>query len=116
MLWADRRGFQRALGNLVSNAGRHAKTRVSIHCESMNGSTVIDVDDDGTGIAEADRQRVFEPFVRLQDAAESGRGVGLGLALVKRIVTQNGGTVEVLDSPLGGCRIRTKWPRQSATR
>ena len=53
-------------------------------------------------------QRIFEPFVRLENDA-NGHGAGLGLALVKRIVTQHGGTVQVLTSPLGGCRIRTTW-------
>ncbi len=60
-----------------------------------------------------DRERVFEPFQRLDDGT-NGHGVGLGLALVKRIVTQHGGKVEVLTSPLGGCRIRTTWPISKA--
>ena len=106
-VWADRRGFHRALGNLVSNAGRHAKGKVEVRAKSVNGAMIIDVDDDGTGIAAEDRQRVFEPFVRLNQT--TGHGVGLGLSLVHRIVHQNGGTVEVLDSPLGGCRVRTSW-------
>ena len=113
VVFADRRGFQRAIGNLVNNAGRHANNRVNIQSSTYNGSTIIDVDDDGAGIAKADRERVFEPFVRLDEAVDKGSGVGLGLALVKRIVTQNGGSVEVLSSPLGGCRIRTRWPRRA---
>ncbi len=112
---ADRLGLQRVLGNLLSNAGRFAKCRVKISSECSQGTTTIDVDDDGGGIPDPDRQRVFEPFVRLDEAAnDSSRGVGLGLALVKRIVTHHGGTVEVMTSPLGGCRIRTTWPSQPA--
>ena len=108
---ADRLGFQRAVGNLLSNAGRFAKSRVTITSESTNATTTVDVDDDGSGIPEADRGRIFEPFVRLDDRAHgNGRGVGLGLALVRRIVTQHGGSVEVSTSPLGGCRVRTTWP------
>ncbi len=107
--FADRLGFQRVLGNLLSNAGRFAKSRVSIRTESTDESIIVDVDDDGEGIPLAERERVFEPFVRLQESS-NGRGVGLGLALVRRIVTQHGGSVEVLTSPLGGCRIRTSWP------
>ena len=70
---------------------------------------IVDVDDDGGGIPESERSRVFEPFVRLDDNS-NGRGVGLRLALVKIIVTQHNGSVDVLTSPDGGCRIRTTWP------
>ena len=87
--------------------------RISPMCGSTvasgNEFVTVDIDDDGKGISESDRARVFEPFQRLDDAT-SGHGVGLGLALVKRIVTQHSGMVEVLTSPLGGCRIRTTWP------
>ncbi|MBC8352813.1 MAG: HAMP domain-containing protein [Planctomycetes bacterium] len=110
---ADRSAFQRAIGNLVSNAGRFAKSRVTVTAESNGKSISINVDDDGKGIAEADRQRVFEPFVRLDDDA-NGQGAGLGLALVRRIVSRHGGSVEVQTSPLGGCRITTIWPKPAA--
>ncbi|MBL7039650.1 MAG: HAMP domain-containing protein [Pirellulaceae bacterium] len=106
---ADRTGFQRAIGNLLSNAGQYARSRVKISMERADRVTIVDVDDDGNGIPESEKDRVFEPFVRLENDA-NGHGAGLGLALVKRIVTQHGGSVEVLTSPLGGCRIRTIWP------
>ncbi len=106
---ADRRGFQRAMGNLLSNAGRHARAHVAVSVAAGNGFVTVDIDDDGTGIPESDRERVFEPFQRLDDHS-NGHGVGLGLALVKQIVIQHGGNVTVLTSPLGGCRIRTTWP------
>ena len=116
-VWADRAGFQRAMANLVSNAGRYANAQVVVGASSDEQSTVIDVDDDGPGIPEADRSRVFEPFVRLEAASGTtdARGVGLGLALVHRIVQRNGGSIEVLDSPLGGCRIRTRWQLRCET-
>jgi two-component system, OmpR family, sensor histidine kinase RstB len=106
---AERAGLQRVLGNLLSNAGRFAKSRVTISTMSVDRATIVDIDDDGDGIPESERERVFQPFVRLQDDS-SDRGIGLGLALVKRIVAQHGGTAEALTSPLGGCRIRTIWP------
>ena len=106
---ADRTEFQRAIGNLLSNAGRYAKSQVSVVAESIDGFVVIDVDDDGDGISEVDRERVFEPFARLEEG-ENGGGAGLGLALVKRIVRRHGGSVAVLTSPQGGCRVRTMWP------
>ena len=105
----DPTSFDRAIGNLLSNAGRFAQHRVTVNAARVNGYTTIDVDDDGTGIPESDRQRVFEPFVRLDDRG-SRRGAGLGLALVKRIVTSHGGQVEVLTNADGGCRIRSTWP------
>jgi signal transduction histidine kinase len=108
-IFADRTGFQRAMGNLLSNAGRHAKSQVTVNAVCGKELITVDVDDDGKGISECDRARVFEPFQRLDDGT-NGHGVGLGLALVKRVVTQHGGIVEVLASPLGGCRIRTTWP------
>ena len=71
----------------------------------------IEIDDDGPGIPLDDRERVFEPFVQLGNRTrENNKGVGLGLALVKRILTQQGGSVEISTSPLGGCRVKTKWP------
>jgi two-component system sensor histidine kinase RstB len=106
---AERTGFQRAMGNLLSNASRHAKSQVIVTVTSGTEFITVDVDDDGRGIPHSERERVFLPFQRLDDGA-NGSGVGLGLALVKRIVTQHGGNVEVLDSPLGGCRMRTRWP------
>ena len=110
-VFADPGAFQRAIGNLLSNAGRFANSQVRLTVCSSNGVTTIDVDDDGKGIPAAERERVFEPFVRLEDRSKSNiHGVGLGLALVRRIVTQHGGTVEALSSPLGGCLIRTTWP------
>lgn len=112
-LFVDRVGFQRALGNLLSNAGRFAQSQIVLSAHTENGWTTIDVDDDGCGIAEADRERVLEPFVRLaSEPNENGHGVGLGLALVHRIVTQHGGRAEILDSPCGGCRVRTRWPAE----
>ena len=106
---ADRTSFQRAIGNLVSNAGRYARSRVTVSMGQEDRATIVDVDDDGDGIPASEKDRIFEPFVRLEDDS-NGNGAGLGLALVKRIVTQHGGTVQVLTSPLGGCRIRTTWP------
>jgi signal transduction histidine kinase len=110
---ADRLGFQRAIGNLLLNAGRYAKSQIKIHSKTDGDLVVIDVDDDGCGIPEDERIRVLEPFVRLNenDSNGNGRGVGLGLAIVQRIVEQHGGRIEIHNSPLGGCRTRTLWPR-----
>ncbi len=109
---ADRNGLVRVLGNLLGNAGRFSRHRIIVNASVSAAGITIDVDDDGPGIPESDRERVFEPFVRLE---ETGSGAGLGLALVKRILTNHSGTVTALQSPLGGCRIRTFWPAAAGT-
>lgn len=103
----DRRALDRAMSNVIANACRFATTRVLVDCSVSTDDLRIDADDDGPGIPLADRDKIFEPFVRLDDAA---RGAGLGLTLVRRIVGHYGGTVTALDSPLGGCRIRISIP------
>ncbi|HWC43818.1 MAG TPA: ATP-binding protein, partial [Actinomycetota bacterium] len=70
------------------------------------------VEDDGPGIPETDRERVFERFVRLDDArARDDGGSGLGLAIVAELVAAHGGTVAVATSPLGGARVEVVLPR-----
>ena len=69
----------------------------------------IYVDDDGAGMDESLGDDAFKPFVRSADSP----GVGLGLAITKRIVSQVGGRVSVLRSPLGGCRMQLSLPRSS---
>jgi len=110
-LLVDAVGFRRALGNILRNAGRFARHRVTVDAYREGGALVIDVDDDGPGIAESDRERVFDPFVRAEGLGKShSGGVGLGLALVHRIVNQHGGHATALSNPSGGCRLRTTWP------
>jgi len=89
--------------NLVDNASRHARSRVSL---SLTSRGMIVVDDDGPGIPQSERERVFERFVRLDDArARDAGGSGLGLAIVREIVGAHGGAVVVSESPLGGARF-----------
>jgi signal transduction histidine kinase len=101
----------RALGNLIQNALRHADCRIQIIVERNGGECTIHLDDDGVGIPEPDRQRVFEPFTRL-DASRNRKsgGYGLGLAIVMRILKWHNGRVTVGDSPLGGARLTISWP------
>jgi len=97
--------------NLVANAARHADTRVAVALDERDGRAVLTVDDDGAGVAEADRERVFERFVRLDEArARDSGGSGLGLAIVREIVRVHGGSVSVTTSPLGGARFVVDLP------
>jgi two-component system sensor histidine kinase RstB len=108
----DPRSFERVLGNLVSNAARHARSRVEVRLGTEPGRLTVEVHDDGTGIAEKDRRRVLEPFVRLDDSrSRASGGAGLGLAIVERALRANGGEVRIDTSDLGGVRVVTSWPR-----
>jgi signal transduction histidine kinase len=100
--------------NLGDNAARHARStvRLSLRVEDVTPRVaVVHVDDDGPGIPDAERERVFERFVRLDDSRGRAKGgSGLGLAIVRELVRAHGGTVRVLPSPLGGCRVELRLP------
>ena len=86
--------LHRAVGNLVDNAVRYARTQVEVAARVDQGWAVISVSDDGPGIAREDRERVFERFTRLDDArGRNSGGAGLGLAIVRELVIRAGGTV-----------------------
>jgi signal transduction histidine kinase len=113
-LIGDRAAVSRVIRNLVDNAVRHAKSRVDIHVGSRDSNVVLTVNDDGGGIAPADRARVFERFVRLDsDRARSGGGTGLGLAIVAEVVAAHGGAVSIDDRPGGGTSVIVTLPQQT---
>jgi len=90
--------LERLVRNLVDNAQRHAVSRVAVTVSTVDGQAVLTVDDDGPGIPEADRERVFDRFVRLDDARDRDEGgSGLGLAIVADIARAHGGTAAVED-------------------
>jgi signal transduction histidine kinase len=107
--------IKRAVRNLVENAvayGHKADVRIS---DAGDGYDVL-VDDEGPGIPESDRQRVFEPFVRLESSRnEATGGTGLGLTLVKAIAESHGGTVKLENRHGGGLRARMHLPRMAAS-
>ncbi|WP_024285205.1 ATP-binding protein [Cellulomonas sp. KRMCY2] len=105
--WGDRAAVQRVVRNLLDNALRHASSRVAVGL--ADGS--VQVDDDGGGIPVADRERVFERFVRLDDARErEAGGSGLGLAIAREIARENGGDIHLGDSPAGGLSATLSMP------
>jgi len=108
----DPDALSRIVRNLVDNAARHAAGRVALSLGEEDGRVVLTVDDDGPGIPEADRERVFERFVRLDGArARDDGGSGLGLAIVAELVAAHGGTVVAAANPLGGARVEVILPR-----
>jgi signal transduction histidine kinase len=97
--------------NLLDNAARHARSRLALSLRTVAGGVELVVEDDGSGIAPADRARVFERFVRLDDArARDAGGSGLGLAIVREVVTAHGGSVVVEESARGGARFVVRLP------
>ena len=97
--------------NLVDNAVRHARSRVAVSLGESDGRVEMFVDDDGGGISPDERERVFERFVRLDEArSRQEGGTGLGLAIVRKIVERTGGTVKLGSSPLGGARFSVVLP------
>ena len=115
------RGDQVALAqvaqNLVDNAARHADATLAVAVRETDGGVELVVEDDGPGIPEGARQRVFDRFVRLDEArARDAGGSGLGLAIVRDIVAGHGGSVEVTTSGLGGARFVVRLPAPSSDR
>jgi two-component system OmpR family sensor kinase len=96
--------------NLLYNALRYARSEVHvIFFIRPDGVYNLRVDDDGPGIREADRARIFDSFVQLEDPGRRKTGYGLGLAIVKRIAEWHGGTVAVTRAGLGGAGFSVTW-------
>lgn len=115
----DAERLHQVVVNLLHNAVRHSPEGglVRLEARRVGGSVVIDVVDEGPGIAPADRQRVFQRFTRGNSPVQTGRastgGTGLGLAIVRWAVELHGGTVAVADSTVGA-RLRVTLPARRA--
>ena len=95
--------LERVVGNLVENARRYARTRVDVRVSASAGSAVLEVRDDGPGVPAKDRERIFERFVRLDEARDRVQGgFGLGLAIVADLCRVFGGKVTVTDADGSG--------------
>ncbi|MBJ2292548.1 HAMP domain-containing protein [Pseudomonas sp. MF5691] len=104
------RFMARAVINLLRNAIRYAEHRVEVSLVKFGSGYEVRVCDDGPGVPEDGREKIFQPFMRL-DASRDRRtgGFGLGLALVQRVSQWHGGQVQVLDSQWGGASFRMTW-------
>jgi signal transduction histidine kinase len=110
-LTGDRAQLGRVVRNLVDNAVRHAAGAVRLGLRRAGADAVLEVADDGPGIPDDERERVFDRFVRLDAGrARAVGGAGLGLAIVAEVVTAHGGRVEALDAPEGGALFRVTLP------
>ena len=110
---ADRRYLHRVLQNLAGNATRYAESTIIISAGLEKNEAFISVEDDGQGIPEKDREKVFVPFARLDDSrTRASGGYGLGLSIVSRIAFWFNGRMSVDESPtLGGARFIMTWPK-----
>ncbi|MDK4746083.1 two-component system sensor histidine kinase RstB [Leclercia adecarboxylata] len=107
----DMRLMERVLDNLVNNALRYSDNTLRISLHLSGNRATLSVEDDGPGIAPEARQRVFEPFVRLDPSRDRATGgCGLGLAIVHSIAQALGGDVSCEASDLGGARFCFNWP------
>ncbi|MFA6967799.1 MAG: ATP-binding protein [Bosea sp. (in: a-proteobacteria)] len=102
--------FRRLMTNLVSNAARYGD-RIAIRATHDARYLIVMIDDDGPGIPQDQREDVFRPFFRLDEArnVDSG-GTGLGLAIARDIARAHGGDIILADSPLGGLRATIRLP------
>ena len=102
----------RLVRNLLDNAARYARGTVAASVTVADGWAVLTVADDGPGVAPADRERVFDRFVRLDDArGRATGGAGLGLSLVRSIARNLGGTAAFTDPLVGaGARVVVRLP------
>ncbi len=106
----DPHQLQQVVRNLVDNAVQHARSRVEFSVTTQGELAVLEVFDDGRGVPGADRERIFDRFVRLEESRDrASGGSGLGLSIVREIVAAHRGTVVVVDDP-EGARFRLTLP------
>jgi signal transduction histidine kinase len=105
----------RALTNIVANAAKYgARAEVALS-RNEHGGFKIEIADDGPGIADAEKTKVFEPFYRTAGARGTDRqGMGLGLAIARSIILAHGGTIELLDRPRCGLMVLVTLPEVAA--
>jgi len=104
--YGDCRLLMRATGNLLRNAQKYANAQMALSAARKLGGVTIVVDDDGAGIPEEEREKVFEPFYRLDRSRDRNTGgFGLGLSIASKAVSLHGGALRIETSPLGGARF-----------
>ncbi|WP_371625957.1 ATP-binding protein [Streptomyces sp. NBC_01116] len=106
--------LSRVIGNLLDNAQRHAEGSVAVSVAADGRGVRVEVRDDGAGVPEDERERIFERFVRLDDArSRDDGGAGLGLAIARDVASRHGGTLTVHAAAEGGAAFRLWLPRSA---
>jgi signal transduction histidine kinase len=112
----DRPALERLVRNLTENAIRHARHEVRLSLTSAGDGVVLIVEDDGQGVPIEDRERIFERFVRLEEARDrDSGGSGLGLAIVHELSLAHAATITVSEASIGGARFEVRFPRARQT-
>jgi len=103
--------IRRCIANLINNSQKYAEN-ISITCKKIKTTIQINIDDDGPGIADEHKEKVFRPFYRVDKSRTlNDSNVGLGLSIVEDIVNSHGGTVKLLNNPKGkGLRVSLSFP------
>ena len=109
----DARLLHRLLRNLLENAGKHGKPPVTVQIAAENGAVTMTVTDGGNGIAEADREMVFQPFYR-GAGRQNVKGYGLGLPLVRQIAEAHGGSVSIVPAGAQRSAVQVTLPLRDA--
>ncbi|MEU1981827.1 HAMP domain-containing sensor histidine kinase [Nocardia sp. NPDC019395] len=110
-VFADEGLLARAVRNATDNARRHARSHVDFTLRCKNGQVVLWVDDDGDGVPEPDRDRLFRRFERSDDnRSRTHGGAGLGLAIIAEAARHTGGSARLSSSPHGGARLEINLP------
>ncbi len=106
----DREALRRLLSNLLDNAMRYGGGKVHVEFRRMANQVLIRLCDHGAGIPDADLEKVFEPFIRLDDARGHGEGSGLGLAIARQLAEAQGMRLRLLNGVSGGLCAELTWP------
>jgi len=103
--------IRRCIANIINNSQKYAEN-ISITCKKIKKTILINIDDDGPGIADEHKEKVFRPFYRVDKSRSlKDNNVGLGLSIVEDIVNSHGGTVKLLNNPKGkGLRVSLSFP------
>ncbi|WP_329139684.1 HAMP domain-containing histidine kinase [Streptomyces sp. NBC_01476] len=113
LVMGSRVQLSRVFGNLLDNAQRHARSAVAVSLtyDAGAGEVVLAVQDDGAGVPAAERERIFERFVRLDEARSSDDGgAGLGLAIARDVAERHGGRLILAPAAHGGARFELRLP------
>jgi two-component system OmpR family sensor kinase len=107
----DQRLLERAVGNLLRNALKYGTSSVRLGATRIGSVVQVVVEDDGPGIPDGERERIFEPFYRLDRSRDRNTGgFGLGLSIARKAVQLHGGTLVAGQSALGGARFTITLP------